>query len=85
MSGFDDRDRFDEEDDPYPRRRVIDVSDSEPVVIEQDFPVAGYAPERVRVYVARGGRASCAVPVVVVLLLICCACLGFWVLADNLF
>jgi len=85
MSDFDERDRYEDEDDLRPRRRVIDVSEGDPVVVEQEFPFAGYAPERVRVYVSRSSRASCAIPLVVVLLVLCCGCVGFWVLADNLF
>jgi hypothetical protein len=90
MSGSDERDERDlngDEEDPRERRRVIDVSDREPVVVEREpeFPFAGYAPERMRVYVAQGGRRACAIPLILILLILCCACISFWILTDNLF
>jgi hypothetical protein len=90
MHDADDRNRStsDDEEHPPPRREVIiDVSEREPVVVEREpeFPFAGYAPERVRVFVAGGNRRTCAIPIILILLALCCACLGFWVVADNLF
>lgn len=69
-----------------PGERIIDVSDREPVIVEDEsrLPFFAAGTERVRVYTAGGGRA-CAIPAIVILLLICCACAGFWVLVDNFF
>jgi hypothetical protein len=39
----------------------------------------------VRVFTTRGSARTCAVPVILILLLICCACVGLWVLVDNFF
>ncbi len=76
------------DDHPQPRReRIIDVSSDDPIVVENEaqFPFSGYAPERLRVFVAGGDRRTCAIPIILILLALCCACVGFWVLADNIF
>lgn len=73
-----------------PREKIIDVSGPDPVIVERvddatDFPFAGYAPERVRVFVSGGGKRACAIPVIFILLTFCCACIGLYAIADNIF
>ena len=73
-----------------PREQIIDVSGGDPVIVDSaedaaDFPFAGYAPERVRVFVASGGNRACAIPIVFILLTLCCACIGLYAVADNIF
>lgn len=67
--------------------QVIDVSGREPVVVEEDsaYPSFAGGTERIRVFVASGGRKTCAIPILVIFLLLCCSCIVFWSLTDNLF
>lgn len=67
--------------------RVIDVSGHEPVVVEEDpaYPTFAGGTERIRVFVASGGRKTCVIPILAILLLLCCSCIVFWSLTDNLF
>lgn len=67
--------------------RIIDVSGKDPVIVEDDsgFPYISSGAERIRVYTATGGARTCVVPLIVVLLLICCSCIAIWSLTDNIF
>ncbi|MEZ4522667.1 MAG: hypothetical protein R3A46_13625 [Thermomicrobiales bacterium] len=68
--------------------RIIDVSGTEPMVVEDEdtgYPYLSQGTERVRVFVAGGGARTCAIPAILILLLICCSCIAFWSLTDNLF
>ena len=75
------------EDERRPAERIIDVSNREPVLVEDDERPPFYASgvERGRIFVAGGGTRACAIPAVLILLLTCCACVGLWVLVDNFF
>jgi len=75
-----------EEEQPQPER-IIDVSGQDPVVVEDDagYPFFTGGTERVRVFVASGGTRACAIPLALILLLLCCSCIVFWSLTDNLF
>ena len=73
-----------------PREQIIDVSGHDPVIVESvddeaDFPFASYAPERVRVFAASGGSRACVIPILFIVLTLCCACIGFYAVADNIF
>lgn len=67
--------------------RIIDVSGKEPVIVEEEsgFPYISSGAERIRVYTATGGARTCAIPLIVILLLLCCSCIGIWSLTDNIF
>lgn len=75
-----------DDDRPQPER-VIDVSGRDPVIVEDNtgYPSFAGGTERVRVFVASGGRKTCAIPLALILLLLCCSCIVFWTLTDNLF
>ena len=67
--------------------RIIDVSGDRPVVVEEEsgFPFVSSGAERIRVFTASGGPRTCAIPLIVILLLLCCSCIAIWSLTDNLF
>lgn len=65
------------------RETVIDVSSDEPEIVGEERAGSGFS--NVRVYVAQGGAKTCLIPVGLFLLLLCCACIGFWAVTDNLF
>lgn len=67
---------------------IIDVSDGDSEVIiegQQDQPFASSYIGRTRVYVAQGSNRGCLIPIAVVLLLVCCACIGWWTVWDSIF
>ncbi|CAN5117344.1 hypothetical protein BH23CHL1_BH23CHL1_04970 [soil metagenome] len=66
---------------------IIDISgDQTEIVTEKDrervgpFGNAQFGPARI--YQVRGGNRSC---LIVVLLVVCCVCVGWWTVADNIF
>lgn len=65
------------------RETIIDVSSDRPEIVGEERPDHGFS--NVRVYVAQGGAKTCLIPVGLLLLLLCCACIGFWAVTDNLF
>jgi hypothetical protein len=71
-----------------PQGTIIDVSGDQPEVIERE-PAPGTFFGRqtgeVRFWVAQSGPRGCLIPIGVVLLLVCCSCVGAWVLFDSLF
>jgi hypothetical protein len=79
--------RANDDDEQRPGKRIIDVSSREPVIIEagERAPFFAGGAELVRVFTSRGSARTCAIPVILILLLICCACVGLWVLVDNFF
>jgi ribosomal protein L40E len=67
---------------------IIDVSDGHSEVVEDeelDRSFSGTYIGPARVYVTRGGNRSCLIIVAVILLAVCCACVGWWSVADSLF
>jgi hypothetical protein len=85
---MDDSERRDPEvRDRQPAGRIIDVSGERPVIVEDEasFPYFSSGVERMRVYTATGGARTCAIPLIVILLLLCCGCVAVWSLTDNLF
>lgn len=85
------RERPNEGDDAFegsPQETIIDVSGDQPEVLERE-PAPGMffgrQSSEVRVWVTQSGPRGCLIPIAVVLLLICCSCVGIWVLFDNIF
>lgn len=75
-----------------PEQQVIDVSTPEPrVVTLEEREVSGWQGwggeriERGRVYVARGGRTTCLLLNVLVVLLLCCVCWVLWTSVGAIF
>ena len=67
---------------------IIDVTGDQPEFVERELPPStffGRQTGEVRVWVAQGGTRGCLIPIGVVLLLLCCSCVGFWVIFDSLF
>lgn len=69
---------------------VIDVSGDRPELVQDEDEAAsgGFVETRVghaRVYVARGNQRACLIPLAIVVLVLCCACLGFWGAVDSIF
>jgi hypothetical protein len=83
----DDLERREGEPDENPGPTIIDVTEGRPeIVAEERAPSGGFVTTqfgRTRVYVAQSGTRACLVPLAVVLLLLCCACVGFWTLVDQ--
>ena len=75
-----------EHDNQLERDRVIDVTGEQPVVVEESggFSTFTESADRVRVFVASGDRRTCAIPIIVIILMTCCSCIVLWSLADNL-
>ena len=74
-------------DDRRPSGRIIDVSGERPVIVEDEagFPYISSGAKRIRIYTATGGARTCIIPLIVILLLLCCTCIAVWTLTDNIF
>jgi hypothetical protein len=73
-----------------PHEQIIDVSGPDPVIIERtedepEFPFATYAPQRLRLLVAGGVTRNCTIPILFILLSLCCGCIGLYAIIDNFF
>lgn len=68
---------------------IIDISDSDSDVVVEDDPrdrtFSGTYIGPARVYVTSGGNRGCLIVVAVVFLALCCVCVGWWTVADNIF
>ncbi|HEX2280818.1 MAG TPA: zinc-ribbon domain-containing protein [Thermomicrobiales bacterium] len=68
---------------------IIDVSDGDSEVViedtERDRSFSGTYIGPARVYVTSSGNRGCLIIVAVVLLAVCCVCVGWWTVADNIF
>ncbi len=70
------------------RGRIIDVSGDDPVIVTDegsDSPSIFSNAERIRVFTTTGGARTCAIPLIVILILLCCSCIAVWSLTDNIF
>ena len=65
---------------------LIDVTSGEPQFVEREAQGPFQARVgRARVYVAQGGTRGCLIPLALAALVLCCACIGAWAVADALF
>jgi hypothetical protein len=87
ITAMDESERSNREATDRPAGRIIDVSGDRPVVVEEEsgFPFVSSGAERIRVFTASGGPRTCAIPLIVILLLLCCSCIAIWSLTDNIF